>query len=137
MSTSGVENIPLRLREEIANRGWSLAEASRRAGESSPQRLKDVTAGRQKCPVELLARLAPLEVDISYVLTGERSTTKPIDAERMVEIAQRLEKVATAAGKRWPASQLVAASVEVYNFFLNDEMEEEHLGRVLKLVVNR
>lgn len=55
----------------------------------------------------------------------------------MVEIAQRLEKVATAAGKRWPASQLVAVAVEVYNFFLNEAMEEDQVERVLKLVVNR
>lgn len=49
-----------------------MAAASRAAGETSPQRLKDVVSGRQKCPADLIARLAVVGVDISYVLTGQR-----------------------------------------------------------------
>lgn len=73
MSNDLVENIHHRIREEISLLGLSLAETSRRAGENSPQRLKDVLSGRQKCSADLLARLAALGVDISYVLTGERT----------------------------------------------------------------
>lgn len=75
MSTELVENIPQRIREEISLLGLSLAETSRRAGENSPQRLKDVLSGRQKCPADLVAKLASLGVDIFYVLTGERSSS--------------------------------------------------------------
>lgn len=75
MSIGLVENIPQRIREEISLLGISLAEASRRAGENSPQRLKDVLAGRQKCSADLVARLANIGVDVSYVLTGIRTGT--------------------------------------------------------------
>ncbi len=71
MSIGSVENIPQRLRDELTRLGLSQAEASRRSGESSPQRLKDVLAGRQRCPADLVARLATIGVDYSYVLTGE------------------------------------------------------------------
>lgn len=50
----------------------SLASASRQMGEKSPQRLKDVVAGRQKCPAELVAKLHGIGVDIFYVLTAEK-----------------------------------------------------------------
>ena len=78
MSNDLVEHIHLRLREEIERCGLSLAAASRAAAETGPQRLKDIIAGRQKCPVDLLARLAPSGVDLIYVLTGERwSSNRP------------------------------------------------------------
>lgn len=80
MSNDLVEEIHLRLRAEIARCGLSMAAASRAAGESGPQRLKDVIAGRQKCPIELLARLAPSGVDLIYVLTGEESANRPTSA---------------------------------------------------------
>ncbi len=82
MSNVLVENIPQRIREEISLLGLSLAETSRRAGENSPQRLKDVLSGRQKCSADLLARLATLGVDISYVLTGERTKEASSIAEQ-------------------------------------------------------
>ena len=73
MSTDDVENIPRRLREELKLRGLTLAEAARRAGEEKSQRLKDVVSGKQKCPIDLLARLIPLGVDAQYILTGRRA----------------------------------------------------------------
>jgi hypothetical protein len=72
MSSDAVEYIHVRLREEIDRCGMSLAAASRAAQESSPQRLKDVVSGRQKCTADLIARLIPLGVDSHYVLTGQR-----------------------------------------------------------------
>src|SRR5690554_849017 len=85
MSSVLVEEIPSRLREELKRQGYSIAAAAREAGESSSQRLKDVLSGRQKCPVELLARLEVLGVDISYVLTGrgrsQANTAEQIGSE--------------------------------------------------------
>jgi hypothetical protein len=77
MSTESVEQIHLRLREEIDRVGLSLAAAARAAGESSPQRIKDVVSGKQRCPSDLLARLNGTGVDIFYVLTGQRSGDAP------------------------------------------------------------
>lgn len=73
MSTDLVELIHVRLREEIDRCGFSLAAASRAADEPSSQRLKDVVAGRQKCPADLVAKLMVVGVDAFYVLSGERS----------------------------------------------------------------
>jgi hypothetical protein len=74
VSIKKVEKIHLRLKEEITRLGFSLAKASREMGESSPQRLKDVTNGRQKLPTELLASAALIGVDIIYVVTGEQGS---------------------------------------------------------------
>lgn len=83
MSNDLVEHIPVRLRSEIDRMGLSLAAASRAAGESSPQRLKDVMSGKQKCPVELIARLAGTGVDLIYVLTGERWDSNGVGSQQM------------------------------------------------------
>ncbi len=72
MSTDLVELISIRLRAEIARIGLSLAAAARAAGEASPQRIKDVVSGKQRCPVDLLARLDGTGIDAFYVLTGRR-----------------------------------------------------------------
>lgn len=74
MSTDLVELIHVRLREEIARCGLTLAAASRAANEPSSQRLKDVVVGRQKCPADLVAKLMTVGIDALYVLSGERST---------------------------------------------------------------
>lgn len=68
-----LDEIHIRLRQEIDRSGLSLAAASRAAGEPSPQRLKDMVSGRQKCTAEVLAKLISIGVDSSYVLTGRRS----------------------------------------------------------------
>ena len=60
------------MREEFERLGLTMAAASRAAGESSPQRIKDVMGGKQKCPVDLLARLGGIGVDLIYVLMAER-----------------------------------------------------------------
>ena len=77
MSIINVDNIHLRLKEEIVALGFSLAKASREMGESGPQRLKDVTNGRQKLPAEMLANATLIGVDIIYVLTGQRGNVIP------------------------------------------------------------
>lgn len=73
MSIELVEQLHLRLREEIDRCGLSLAAASRAAGETSPQRLKEVVSGRQKCPADLVAKLLVIGVDAQYVLIGQRA----------------------------------------------------------------
>lgn len=75
MSIGDVEQIHLRLREELSARGISLAEAARQAGEKDPQGLKDVVGGRKRLSAELLAKLAVTGIDTQYVLTGVRTGT--------------------------------------------------------------
>lgn len=79
MSTDLVEKINARLRDEIEQAGMSLAEAARAAGEKSPQRVKDVVSGKQRCPIDLLARLDGTGVDVFYVLTGKRISSATVD----------------------------------------------------------
>lgn len=72
MSTDSVEKINDRLREEFVRLGFTLAAAARAAGETTSQRIKDVVSGKQRCPIDLLARLDGIGVDIFYVITGRR-----------------------------------------------------------------
>lgn len=104
MSIVLVEYIHVRLREEITRCGVSLAAASRAAGESSPQRLKEVVSGRQKCPADLVAKLVAIGVDAHYVLTGERGPTAPalapdeellLDGYRALDVAGRKRLIAS------------------------------------------
>lgn len=93
MSTVEVENIHHRLREELDRLGFSLASAARKAGESSPQRIKDVVSGKQRCPVDLLARLLPLGVDTQYIMTGQHSAATALapDESILVEGYRKLD----------------------------------------------
>lgn len=84
MSSDEVEIITQRLRDELSRLNLSLAAASRAAGEAGPQRLKDVMAGKQKCPIDLVARLAHTGVDILYVMTGTR-TPRPVEGLSVAE----------------------------------------------------
>lgn len=82
-----IDEIAIRLRQEIDRSGLSLAAASRAAGEPSPQRLKDVVSGRQKCTAELLAGLISIGVDSCYVLSGRRSAAASNSEEsRLLEL---------------------------------------------------
>lgn len=117
MSIDLVEGIPLRLREEFERLGLTMAAASRAAGEASPQRIKDVMGGKQKCPIDLMARLGGIGVDLIYVLMAERwadsAPTKCalapdeellLDAYRGMSAAKRKELLASlltgGAGKK-------------------------------------
>ncbi|MDT8905142.1 MULTISPECIES: hypothetical protein [Pseudomonas] len=109
MSIDLVGYIHVRLREEIDRCGFSLAAASRAAGESSPQRLKEVVSGRQKCPADLVAKLAVIGVDAQYVLIGERGqAVKPSlapDEEMLLESYRALD----VAGKKRMLASLVSS----------------------------
>lgn len=82
-----LDEIRIRLRQEIDRSGLSLAAASRAAGEPSPQHLKDVVSGRQKCTADLLAKLISIGVDSGYVLgnshqSGGSSVTGVVQISR-------------------------------------------------------
>jgi hypothetical protein len=81
LSTENVENLHIRLREQLEKRGYSMAEASRLMEETSPQRLRDVVNGRQKIPADMLAKAAMLGVDIFYVLTGEHQVNEALTGD--------------------------------------------------------
>ncbi|WP_434675937.1 hypothetical protein [Pseudomonas sp. D3-10] len=107
MSIVLVEYIHVRLREEIDRCGVSLAAASRGAGEASPQRLKEVVSGRQKCPADLVAKLAAIGVDVQYVLTGERVQAAPVlapDEELLLESYRALD----VAGRKRMIARLIS-----------------------------
>ncbi len=87
MSSNLVEDIHVRLREEIDRCGLSLAAASRAAQEPSPQRLKDVVSGRQKCTADLIAKLIVIGIDSFYVLTGHRAAgAASLEEARLLEL---------------------------------------------------
>jgi hypothetical protein len=94
MSRGGVDNIHVRLREQLEERGYSLAEASRLMGEKNLQRLRDVVAGRQKVPSDLLASATKLGVDIFYVLTGEitQSPNKSVEKSDSVDVVAQIKQ---------------------------------------------
>ncbi len=77
MSNDSVDEIHIRLREEIDQIWSSMAEAARDIGESSSQGLRDVCAGRKRTTAELLARLALEGADAGYILTGKRTEHAP------------------------------------------------------------
>lgn len=71
-SSDIVENIHIRMREEIESQGLSMADAARNMGEKNAQRLRDIVNGRQKLSAEMLAKSAVIGIDVNYVLTGDR-----------------------------------------------------------------
>lgn len=73
MSSDFVEEIHVRLREELDRLGLKMAEAARAMGEESSQGLRDVCSGRKRASAELMAKLAGIGADVMYVLTGKPS----------------------------------------------------------------
>lgn len=72
MSSDLDYGITHRLREELSRLGLSFAGAAAAIGDSNRMRMKNVLSGNQRCPTDVLARLARVGVDIVYVLTGIR-----------------------------------------------------------------
>ncbi len=72
MSTGDVENIHIRIRQELERLGLSLAEAARRMGEADSQGVRDVCSGRKRVTAEFLAKLVEIQGDVLFVLTGKR-----------------------------------------------------------------
>ncbi|UQY37315.1 helix-turn-helix transcriptional regulator [Pseudomonas fulva] len=99
-----------------------------------------------------LAAIAAANVDVLYVLTGERlvrpesiepavagpTTIGVIDTQRLERIVELLEASASKVGKQWPARRLVSMAAEVYNVLADEvTLDEPKVDRILKLVVNR
>jgi hypothetical protein len=106
VSTSNTENFHIRIREELDRLGLSLAEASRRAGEKSGQRLRDVVSAKQRCPIDLLAALHGLGMDVAYVVAGGHAVSVGSEEEaklleafrRTPQVVQQVVMAALAAG---------------------------------------
>ena len=75
MSMGDVENLHIRVRQELERLGLSLAEAARRMGEADSQGVRDVCSGRKRVTAEFLAKLVDIQGDVLFVLTGKRSPT--------------------------------------------------------------
>lgn len=71
MSSSFVELIHIRLRDELKRLGLSMAAAARKIGEDDSQGLRDVCNGRKRASAELIAKLSMIDgLNVYYVLTG-------------------------------------------------------------------
>lgn len=77
MSMDNVENLHIRVRQELDHLGLSLAEAARRMGEPDSQGVRDVCSGRKRVTAEFLAKLVAIGGDVLFVLTGRRSSPTP------------------------------------------------------------
>lgn len=77
MSSDLVEEIHIRLREELERLGLKLADAARAIGEESSQGLRDVCSGRKRASAELVAKVVRIGADAEYVLLGSDRATSP------------------------------------------------------------
>lgn len=70
-----VENLHIRLKEEIDRLDLSMAKMARRMGENDSQELRDVCTGRKRASAALIAKIAVSDTgaDVLYILTGSRS----------------------------------------------------------------
>lgn len=133
-----------RLREERKRLGLNQTEF----GETGGVKLftqSHYETGKRMPNGEYLANVAAIGVDVQYVLTGVKaeqgnqpSLPIDVDAELLVRIAEKLEQVATSAGKHWPVGELVKISLEIYGFLREEEnVSDDKVDRVIRLVVNR
>lgn len=76
-----MENIHGRLREQLAAKGLSAAQAARDAGEPDSQGLRDVLNGRKRLSAELLSALVRATgIDGDYVLSGQTVQERATEA---------------------------------------------------------
>lgn len=78
-----MENLHIRLKEEIDRLGLSMAETARQMGESDSQELRDVCSGRKRASAALVAKIAISEIgaDVLYILTGQRGAPPALSRE--------------------------------------------------------
>lgn len=123
MSTSDTENFHIRIREELDRLDLSLAEASRRAGEKSGQRLRDVVSAKQRCPIDLLAALHGLGMDVAYIVAGSHAVSVANEEEakllgafrRTPEVVRQVVMAALAAGVDNASPTTIVEPVEQLN----------------------
>lgn len=144
-------NLGERLRLERTRLGLSQ-EAFGEAGGVKKFAQSNYERGKRSPDGLYLERVAKIGVDVQFVLTGSRSVSEaqpleissgefsPIDVAQLVRIVERLDAIATEAGKRLPATKLIEIAADVYNYLQQEEegaQDDEKLNRTLKLVVNR
>lgn len=76
-----MENLHIRLKEELERLGISMAEAARLMGDENSQALRDICSARKRAGAEVMAKLAVANIgaDVLYILTGTRST--PVESQ--------------------------------------------------------
>lgn len=145
-----MDNLGERLKQERTRLGMSQEEFGAVGGVKKVAQ-SNYETGKRFPDSQYLERLAASGVDIQFVVTGFRLGTvaqpnglpavesSPIDVEQLMRIVERLDAIATDAGKRLPAAMLVEIAADVYNYFQQEEglEDDEKLNRTLKLVVNR
>lgn len=133
-----------RLRSERKRLGLNQSELAATGGVSLLSQ-SNYENGKRKPNAEYLALVAARGVDVQYALTGVKaeqgnqpSLPIDVDAAFLARIAEKLEQVATSAGKRWPVGELVKISLEIYSFLKEEEdVNDDKIDRVIRLVVNR
>lgn len=146
-----MSSIGERLRDERVRLGFSQGELGAAAGVTKNTQLL-YESDKRSPKADYLLALHGIGVNTHFVLTGSRSITSgdeplslpvggsgSVDVEQLVRIADRLDAIAQAAGKRLPVAKLVEIAADVYNYFQHEEgiEDEEKLNRTLKLVVSR
>jgi len=152
-----------RLKAERERLGFSQTDFAALAGASKHSQI-NWEKGTAAPNAIVLAAWASHGLDVLYVVTGIRAqsvtdrsnaVTSPyltetaipvtdelgateIDEVLMRRIMAMLVKTARAAGRRWESERLMLAAVDVYKFLAKEnEVDDDKLERVLKLVVNR
>lgn len=152
-----------RLRAERERLGLSQQELADLCGVTMRSQ-RNYEKGERQPDAAYLAAMAAARIDMLYVVTGQHSasvtdrsnvsptrhltevanpvTNEPgpteIDEVLMRRIVTMLAKTAKAAGRRWESERLMLAAVDVYKFLAKEnEVDDDKLERVLKLVVNR
>ncbi|RBP80063.1 hypothetical protein EBI01_14160 [Marinomonas rhizomae] len=86
MQLDYVEEIHKRIKPELKRLGISMAEASRRIGETDSQGLRDVCAGRKRASAELIAKLMLIEgINIQHILTGGSMEENTLNKEKLYD----------------------------------------------------
>jgi hypothetical protein len=91
VSTELKELLRNRFKEELKRIGISASEAARILGEKNKNRIGDVLGGRVRMPADFLANaVVMLDMDGSYVLTGQRSISVDI-VKKLMQRANELD----------------------------------------------
>lgn len=91
MSTEIMEQLRIRFKAELERLNLSGSEASRRLGEKSTHRIRDILGGRVRMPSDFLANaVLLLDMDGSYVLTGQRSISVDV-VKKLMQRANDLD----------------------------------------------
>lgn len=108
-----VEQIHIRLREELDRMGLSAAQAARNAGLPDSQGLRDVLAGRKRLAAELLAQLAHgAGIDAAFVVTGQRDYEPPPPLSAEEQVFLDYFRKASPETRRAALGALIGASAE-------------------------